>query len=60
MKVSNAELKRRHSSLKPSKPRFERGYGWLAMQHIKQADEGCDFDYLETNFGAAVGEPDIF
>ena len=60
MKVSNVELQRRQNSLKPSKPRFERGYGWLAMQHIKQADEGCDFDYLETSFGAAAGEPDIF
>ena len=25
-----------------------------------QADEGCDFDFLETAFGAPVGEPDIF
>ena len=60
MKVTNAELQRRQNSLKPSKPRFERGYGWLAMQHIKQANEGCDFDFLETSFGRAAGEPDIF
>ncbi|MDG2473814.1 MAG: L-arabinonate dehydratase [Paracoccaceae bacterium] len=60
MQVSKAELQRRQKTLKPAKPRFERGYGWLAMQHIKQANEGCDFDYLETNFGAAIGEPDIF
>jgi dihydroxy-acid dehydratase len=60
MQVSKAELQRRQKALKPAKPRFERGYGWLAMQHITQADEGCDFDFLETNFGAATGEPDIY
>jgi dihydroxy-acid dehydratase len=25
-----------------------------------QADQGCDFDYLETSFGEPVPEPDIF
>ena len=60
MQVSKAELQRRQKTLKPAKPRFERGYGWLAMQHITRADKGCDFDYLETNFGAATGEPDIY
>jgi dihydroxy-acid dehydratase len=29
-------------------------------QHILQAHEGCDFDFLETSFGAPVGEPSIF
>jgi len=32
----------------------------MFSRHIKQADEGCDFDFLETSFGAAVREPDIF
>jgi hypothetical protein len=32
----------------------------MFSRHIKQADTGCDFDYLETDFGAAVAEPDIF
>ena len=27
---------------------------------IKQANEGCDFDFLETGFGAPVGEPSIY
>ena len=43
---------------------FERdlpcGYGWLFRQHIGQADQGCDFDFLEPGFGAPVPEPDIF
>jgi hypothetical protein len=29
-------------------------------RHIKQANEGCDFDFLETTFGQPVPEPDIF
>ena len=40
--------------------RFERGYGWMFSRHIKQANEGCDFDFLETGFGAPVGEPPIY
>jgi len=26
---------------------------------VMQADTGCDFDFLETGFGAAVPEPEI-
>jgi dihydroxy-acid dehydratase len=40
-------------------PRWERGYGYMFKQHVMQADTGCDFDFLETSFGAAVPEPDI-
>jgi len=28
-------------------------------RHVRQANDGCDFDFLETAFGAAVAEPDI-
>ena len=31
-----------------------------SRKHIKQANEGCDFDFLETGFGAPVGEPSIY
>ena len=58
--VPDAELARRRAALVPPKPRYERGYGWMFSQHIKQADEGCDFDFLQTDFGAPVREPDIF
>ena len=30
----------------PPAPRFERGYGALYSEHITQADQGCDFDFL--------------
>jgi hypothetical protein len=32
----------------------------MFTRHIKQANEGCDFDFLETAFGAAVEEPPIY
>jgi dihydroxy-acid dehydratase len=60
MDVSDEELARRREEWTPLPPRFGRGYGWMFSQHIRQANEGCDFDYLQTDFGAAVGEPDIF
>ncbi|WP_420406101.1 L-arabinonate dehydratase [Nisaea sp.] len=60
MEIDDAELERRRAAWKPLAPRYERGYGWMFSQHILQADSGCDFDYLETDFGAPVAEPAIF
>jgi dihydroxy-acid dehydratase len=58
--VADAELARRRAELKPPPLRYERGYGWMFSQHVTQADQGCDFDFLQTDFGAPVPEPDIF
>jgi dihydroxy-acid dehydratase len=58
--VGDDELARRRAAWKAPPPRFERGYGWMFSRHIGQADGGCDFDYLTTDFGAVAGEPDIF
>ena len=58
--VSEAELAARKNTLPKPQPRYERGYGWMFSRHIKQADQGCDFDFLETEFGAPVSEPVIF
>jgi dihydroxy-acid dehydratase len=60
LEVSDEELAARRAAWVAPPPRYERGYGWMAAQHILQADQGCDFDYLETSFGAPVGEPDIY
>lgn len=60
MLVDDAELERRRAEWKAPPPRFERGYGWMFSQHISQADQGCDFDYLTPEFGRAAGEPDIY
>ena len=60
LEVPDAELARRRAGLVKRAPRFERGYGWMFNQHIRQAHDGCDFDFLETGFGQPAGEPDIF
>ncbi|CCE00399.1 L-arabinonate dehydratase [Bradyrhizobium sp. STM 3809] len=54
------ELTRRRAAWTPPAPRFERGYGWMFARHIRQANDGCDFDFLETGFGAPVSEPAIY
>ena len=58
--VPASELDARRAALAPAPVRYERGYGWMFSRHIAQADEGCDFDFLRTDFGAPVTEPVIF
>ncbi|WPH17199.1 L-arabinonate dehydratase [Variovorax paradoxus] len=60
LEVSDEELARRKAAWTPPPARYERGYGWMFGRHILQANEGCDFDFLETTFGKPVPEPDIF
>lgn len=57
LKVDAAELARRRAAWKRPAPRYERGYGALYQQHITQADQGCDFDFLVGT--AATAEPEI-
>ena len=58
--VPDEELARRRAATKKPETRYERGYGWMFSRHVRQADQGCDFDFLQTDFGAPVREPDIF
>jgi dihydroxy-acid dehydratase len=51
--VPAAEVARRLGALAPPEPRYRRGYGALYLDHVLQANEGCDFDFLR----AADGEP---
>jgi dihydroxy-acid dehydratase len=60
LEVSDEGLAERRAAWTPPPPRYERGFGWLSAQHIRQADEGCDFDFLETSFGRPVEEPAIY
>ena len=60
MLVAEDELARRRADWTPPPPHFERGWGWMFSRHVTQADKGCDFDFLERDFGAAAGEPDIY
>jgi dihydroxy-acid dehydratase len=60
LEISDEELANRKAAWVAPAPKYERGYGWMFSKHILQADQGCDFDFLETSFGAAVPEPDIY
>jgi dihydroxyacid dehydratase/phosphogluconate dehydratase len=55
--VSDDELEKRRADWQPPPAKYGRGYGALYLQHITQANEGCDFDFLEA--GPPVPEPEI-
>jgi dihydroxy-acid dehydratase len=46
LRVSDEELARRKAAWMPRPPKFTRGYGRLFLDHVLQADAGCDFDFL--------------
>lgn len=56
--VSDEELERRRAEWKPAPQRYHRGYAKLFVEHVTQADEGADFDFLQ--YGPPVPEPEIF
>ena len=55
--ISDDELAQRRAQWQQPPPKYARGYGALYLQHITQANEGCDFDFLEH--GAPIPEPEI-
>jgi dihydroxy-acid dehydratase len=55
--VDEAEMERRRAAWTPPPPRYARGWTALHLAHVRQADEGCDFDVLEH--GAPTPEPEI-
>jgi dihydroxy-acid dehydratase len=57
LKVSEQELAKRKSVWKAPARKYARSYGAIFAQHVKQADQGCDFDFLEGT--APVPEPEI-
>ena len=57
LKISGEELQKRKAAWQQPARKFERGYGAIFSQHVKQADEGCDFDFLEGT--APTPEPEI-
>ena len=60
MLVDEDTLSLRKNKIKLSEPKAGRGWLWMYSNHVKQANEGCDFDFLETDFGKSAKEPDIF
>jgi dihydroxy-acid dehydratase len=55
--VPPAEIERRLADLGPPEPAYRRGYGALYLEHVLQANEGCDFDFLRGRSDADETEP---
>ncbi len=49
--VDDPELAQRRAAWKPPVQPPARGYAKLYMDHVLQADEGCDFDFLRMHGG---------
>jgi dihydroxy-acid dehydratase len=57
LQVADDEIARRLAEWRPPDRTYPRGYGRLSGAHIRQADKGCDFDFLEGT--APIAEPEI-
>jgi len=57
VEISDAEMAKRKAAWKKPKPHYERGFGLLHLQHVTQANEGCDFDFLRGT--APIPDPEI-
>jgi dihydroxy-acid dehydratase len=55
--VDDAEIAARLQTWSPPPRNYPRGYNRLFAQHVRQAHEGCDFDFLEGAGG--IPEPEI-
>src|SRR4051812_38178749 len=52
--VSAEELAKRRKAWKPPKLPMQRGYWKLYVEHVNQASDGCDLDFLVGKSGADV------
>jgi dihydroxy-acid dehydratase len=57
LKVSEDQLMRRRAAWRRPVPKYQRGFGALFQDNISQANEGCDFRFLEGT--APTPEPEI-
>src|SRR5207253_188384 len=57
LEISDVELATRRAAWQRPAPKYVRGYGALYVQHMTQANEGCDFDVLAR--GPATPDPEI-
>ena len=52
--VSDVELEKRRAAWNKPRPHLTRGYWKLYVEHVNQASEGCDLDFLVGKSGSAV------
>ncbi|UJQ94704.1 L-arabinonate dehydratase [Mariluticola halotolerans] len=55
--IDAAEFARREAAFMPPPPKLARGYGAMFARHVSQANDGCDFDFLEA--GVPLPEVEI-
>jgi dihydroxy-acid dehydratase len=46
--LPEAEIERRLAAFRPAPPHYIRGYGRMFLEHVTQANLGCDFDFLRA------------
>jgi len=50
------EIGQRLSTFRPAAPHYDRGYGRLFLEHVTQANLGCDFDFLRADVRPAASD----
>ena len=55
--IDGGEIERRRANWIPPPPHYGRGYGELFSQHVTQANDGCDFDFLARR--SPINEPEV-
>jgi dihydroxy-acid dehydratase len=54
VEVPDRELERRRTMWSPNGSMPTSGYSWLYTQHVLQAEDGADFDFLRGSRGHDV------
>jgi dihydroxy-acid dehydratase len=57
LELPEEEIERRRREHRPPPPPYSRGYGRLFVDHVLQADRGCDFDFLTGGQSTAERDP---
>ena len=57
LRVEDDDLARRRAEWRAPEVQYPRGFGRLHALHVTQADQGCDFDFLEGT--APIADPEI-
>jgi dihydroxy-acid dehydratase len=55
--LPEVEIKARLAQWTPPAPHYSRGYGKVYLDHILQAHQGCDFDFLLGRDGDGATSP---
>jgi dihydroxy-acid dehydratase len=50
LNISTEQWEHRAKAFQPPPPHYQRGYGRLFLEHVTQADKGCDFDFLAMDY----------